>query len=383
MNNFSFQNPTKIIFGKGTIAQLSTEIPIDKRVMISFGGGSAKRNGIYEQVMDALKNHFIVEFWGIEANPEYETLLKAVSLAKEKNVNFLLAVGGGSVLDGTKFISQAMLYEGEPWDIVKNPALAKPSYPVAAVMTMPATGSEMNHRCVVSYRAKKEKLAFMSRHLFPIFSILDPEVAYSLPKKQLTNGIVDSFLHVMEQYMTYPANALLMDRWAEGILQTIIEVGPKVIANPSDYDLMSNYMLCATMALNEFISMGVPQDWATHRVGQELTALYELDHGQTLAILYPALLQVLRKEKHEKLLQYADRVWGIRKGSEEERVDAVIAKTEEFFKNVGMRTRFHEYGIGEEAVEAIAERVRMRGMAYGEHKSVTPDLVREIVKLAL
>ena len=383
MNNFSFENPTKIIFGKGSIAKLATEIPTDKRILITFGGGSVKQNGIYNQVKLALKDHFLIEFWGIEANPEYETLLKAAELAKENHIDFLLAVGGGSVLDGTKFISQAIAYAGEPWDIVKNPTLAQPSLPVASVMTLPATGSEMNHRCVVSYRARKEKLAFMSRHLFPIFSVLDPEVAYSLPKQQLTNGIVDSYIHVMEQYLTFPANALLMDRWAEGLLLTMIELWPKVVADPTNYEVMSNYMLCATMALNEFISMGVPQDWATHRVGQELTALYGLDHGQTLAVLYPSLLRILKKEKFEKLLQYADRVWGIRQGSDDEKVEAVIAKTEEFFRSVGMFTRFSEYGIGENAVEEIVERVRQRGLNYGEHKSVTPDVVREIVKLAL
>ncbi|MEI7676875.1 MAG: iron-containing alcohol dehydrogenase [Bacteroidales bacterium] len=383
MNNFSFENPTKIIFGKGSIAKLATEIPTDKRILITFGGGSVKQNGIYNQVKLALKDHFSIEFWGIEANPEYETLLKAAELAKEHHIDFLLAVGGGSVLDGTKFISQAIAYSGEPWDIVKNPTLAQPSLPVASVMTLPATGSEMNHRCVVSYRARKEKLAFMSRHLFPIFSVLDPEVAYSLPKQQLTNGIVDSYIHVMEQYLTFPANALLMDRWAEGLLLTMIELGPKVVADPTNYEVMSNYMLCATMALNEFISMGVPQDWATHRVGQELTALYGLDHGQTLAILYPSLLRILKKEKFEKLLQYADRVWAIRQGSDDEKVETVIVKTEEFFRSVGMFTRFSEYGIGENAVEEIVERVRQRGLNYGEHKSVTPDIVREIVKLAL
>ncbi|MFZ4456059.1 MAG: iron-containing alcohol dehydrogenase [Bacteroidales bacterium] len=383
MNNFSFENPTKIIFGKGSIAQLSTEIPSVKRILITFGGGSVKRNGIYEQVMAALQGHFTVEFWGIEPNPEYGTLLKAAELAKANSVDFLLAVGGGSVLDGTKFISQAMVYDGEPWDIVKNPSLAQPSYPVASVMTLPATGSEMNHRCVVSYREKGDKLSFMSRYLYPKFSILDPEVAYSLPKQQLTNGVVDSFIHVMEQYLTYPVNAMLMDRWAEGLLMTMIELGPKVVSEGRNYEVMSNYMLCATMALNEFISMGVPQDWATHRVGQELTVLYGLDHGQTLALLYPSLLKRLKQEKFQKLLQYAERVWAINDGTDDEKVDVVIVRTEEFFRSLGMKTRFSEYGIGEEAIEQIVAQVKKRGLNYGEHKSVTPEVVREIVRMAL
>jgi NADP-dependent alcohol dehydrogenase len=259
MNNFTFKNPTKIIFGKGTIASLATEIPADKRIMITFGGGSVKENGVYAQVKDALSAHFTVEFWGIEPNPEYETLLNAVEVAEQNEIDFLLAVGGGSVLDGTKFIAQAIGFEQEPWNLVRNPHLTRPSLPVASVITLPATGSEMNHRSVISYRAKKEKLAFMSEHLYPLFSILDPEVTYSLPDRQISNGLVDSFMHVMEQYMTYPANALVMDRWAEGILQTLIEISGQVLTNRTDYDVMSNYMICATLALNDFIGMGVPQ----------------------------------------------------------------------------------------------------------------------------
>lgn len=382
MNNFSFVNPTKIIFGKGQISQLATEIPLDKRVMITFGGGSVRTNGVYDQVKTALKNHFTVEFWGIEPNPDYETLLKAVIVAQENNIDFLLAVGGGSVLDGTKFISQAMNYNAEPWKLVKNALLCKPSVPVASVMTLPATGSEMNSRAVISYRAKKEKLAFMSEHMFPKFSILDPEVTYSLPTHQISNGIVDTFMHTMEQYMTYPAQALLMDRWAEGILKTLIEIGEKVVKD-HNYDLMSNYMLCATMALNDFIGMGVPQDWSTHRIGHDLTAVYGLDHAQTLAVLYPALLKVTKADKREKLLQYAERVWEIKEKDPDKKIDAAIEQTEQFFRRVGLKTRLHEYQINEDAVEIVAERVELRGIVYGEHKNIDGEAVKQIIRLAL
>lgn len=383
MNNFSFKNPTRIIFGKGEISRLATEIPADKRIMITFGGGSVRSNGVYDQVKAALKNHFTVEFWGIEPNPDYETLLKAVIVAQENNVDFLLAVGGGSVLDGTKFISQAMTYNADPWKFVKDPSLCRPSVPVASVMTLPATGSEMNCRAVISYRAKKEKVAFMSQHLFPVFSILDPEATYSIPQKQLSNGVVDTFMHVMEQYMTYPVKAMVMDRWAEGLLMTLAEIGEKVVKGHDDYDLMANYMLCATMALNDIIGMGVPQDWATHRVGLHLTAVYGLDHAETLAVLYPALLKVTKADKHDKLLQYAECVWGIKEKDPEKKIDAAIEQTEQFFRRVGLRTRLHEYQISEEVVEIVSERVRLNGIVYGEHKNIDADKVKEILRLAL
>lgn len=383
MNNFSFKNPTRIIFGKGEISRLATEIPADKRIMITFGGGSVRSNGVYDQVKAALKNHFTVEFLGIEPNPDYETLLKAVIVAQENNVDFLLAVGGGSVLDGTKFISQAMTYNADPWKFVKDPSLCRSSVPVASVMTLPATGSEMNCRAVISYRAKKEKVAFMSQHLFPVFSILDPEATYSIPQKQLSNGVVDTFMHVMEQYMTYPVKAMVMDRWAEGLLMTLAEIGEKVVKGHDDYDLMANYMLCATMALNDIIGMGVPQDWATHRVGLHLTAVYGLDHAETLAVLYPALLKVTKADKYDKLLQYAERVWGIKEKDPEKKIDAAIEQTEQFFRRVGLRTRLHEYQISDEVVEIVSERVRLNGIVYGEHKNIDADKVKEILRLAL
>ncbi|WP_243349123.1 iron-containing alcohol dehydrogenase [Parabacteroides sp. FAFU027] len=383
MNNFSFKNPTKIFFGKGEISKLATEIPAEKRIMITFGGGSVRTNGVYDQVKNALKHHFTVEFWGIEPNPDYETLLKAVIVAQENNIDFLLAVGGGSVLDGTKFISQAMSYNSDPWKLVKDARLCKPSVPVASVMTLPATGSEMNCRAVISYRAKKEKLAFMSEYMFPVFSILDPEVTFSIPQKQLSNGVVDTFMHVMEQYMTYPVQAFVMDRWAEGILKTLIEIGEKVVHNHNDYNLMANYMICATLALNDIIGMGVPQDWATHRVGHDLTAVYGLDHAETLAVLYPALLKVTRTEKQDKLLQYAEQVWNIKEKDPEKKIDAAIEMTEQFFRKIGLKTRLHEYQINNEAIEIVAERVRLRGLVYGEHKNIDAEKVKEIIKLAL
>ena len=379
MYNFIFKNPTKLIFGKGTIASLTTEIPDGKRVMMTYGGGSIKNNGVYDQVKAALHNYSIIEFSGIEPNPTYETLMQAVALAKEQNIDYFLAVGGGSVIDGTKFIVTAMLYDGDPWEFMIDPSKAKHALPFATVLTLPATGSEMNNGSVISKKTTHEKLAFMNPETYPQFSILDPEVTYSLPKRQLANGVVDAYVHVMEQYLTFSSDSMIQDRFAEGILSTLTEIGEKVVNGQPEYDLRANVMLSATMALNGFISMGVPQDWATHMIGHELTALYGLDHAVTLAIVQPSLLRVMRNEKREKLLQYADRVWHLTQGSEEGRIEAAIQKTEAFYRNLGIKTKLSEHGIDNKSFDSIAERFAIRGWKLGEKQSITPELIREIL----
>ena len=347
--------------------------------MVCFGGGSAKKNGVYEQVKNALSNHFNIEFWGIEPNPDYDTVMKAVTLARDNKINYLVAVGGGSVIDGTKFIAHAIPYTGEDaWELAIHPEKITKTTPLATVLTLPATGSEMNYRGVLSRRRTQEKVSFITPKSSPQFSILDPEVTYTLPKKQLSNGIVDAFMHIMEQYMTTTGNGILMDRWAEGVLLSLIEIGPRVLENQKDYDTMANFMLCASMALNDFVSMGVPQDWATHRIGYELTVLYGLDHAETLAVVYPSLLRVLKKQKTGKLAQYAERVWNITTGSKEEKADKAIEKTEEFFRQMGLRTRMSEYGIPAEAVDIIYNRLKAHNIAYGENKNVTAEVAREI-----
>ncbi|GAT62119.1 iron-containing alcohol dehydrogenase [Paludibacter jiangxiensis] len=379
MNNFVFQNPTKLIFGKGTIATLATEIPADKKILMTYGGGSIKANGVYDQVKEALKNHSVTEFAGIEPNPTYETLIKAVEIVKEQKIDFLLAVGGGSVIDGTKFIAAAVVYNGDPWDLLIDQNKITDALPLASVLTLPATGSEMNGNAVISKKATHEKLAFGSIKANPVFSILDPEVTYSLPKRQVANGIVDTFVHVCEQYLTYPSQAMVQDRFAEGILSTLTELGEKVIADNTNYDLMSNFMYSATLALNGFIAMGVPQDWATHSIGHELTAFHGLDHAVTLAIVQPSLWRVMREEKKAKLLQYGERVWNITTGSDDEKVEAAIAKTENFYRSVGIKTKLSEYGIGSESINSIVERFEQRGWKLGENGTITPDKVREIL----
>lgn len=383
MYNFEFQNPVKLIFGKGSIARIAEEIPAQSKIMLTFGGGSVKRNGVYDQVIKALEGRNVVEFWGIEPNPKYETLVETIALARREGVDFLLAVGGGSVIDGTKFIAAAIPYEGEPWDIITRNDIVRKAVPLATVLTLPATGSEMNNGAVISRRTTHEKFPFHSDLVFPRFSVLDPCVTFSLPKKMIAAGLADTFVHVMEQYMTYPADARVMDRWAEGLLQTVMEISPAAMGDNPDYDTMANFMLCATMGLNGFIAMGVPQDWATHMIGHELTALHEITHGVTLAIVLPQLLRVMRQDKHDKLLQYATRVLGITEGDDEARIDEAIRRTEEFFHSLGIATRLSDYGVGQATVDEIVRRFTERGAVWGERHDVTPDKVRKILEMAL
>lgn len=381
MNNFVFQNPTKLIFGKGEIKRLSKLIDKDKKILMTYGGGSIKRNGVYEQVMQALEGYDIVEFSGIEANPDYSTLMKAVDICKTQNIDFILAVGGGSIIDGTKFIATAAKFEGEDaWDILsKKERLPKPM-DFASVLTLPATASEMNNGAVISRRDRQEKLAFHNPEGYPKFSILDPDVVLTLPAKQISNGIVDIYAHTLEQYLTTCLNTKVMDRWAESLLLTLIEEAPELLSENPSYDSRANFMLTATMGLNGFISMGVDEDWATHMIGHELTALCGLDHGETLAIVHPGVMDIMRKEKHGKLLQYARRVWNITIENEEQAIDEAIERTESFFRSIGKKTRLSEYGIGDDVIETIVERFKQRGWNVGEHGIVTPEKARLILE---
>ncbi len=376
MRNFDYYNPVKILFGKGKIAEIAKWIPKGMKVMMTYGGGSIKKNGVYEQVMDALQGFDIVEFGGIEPNPKYETLMRAVELAKQENVGFLLAVGGGSVLDGTKLISAGLLYDGDAWDLVQKGSSDK-TIPMGTVLTIPATGSEMNNGAVISRHETQEKYPFYSN--FPVFSILDPTVTFTLPPYQIACGMADTFVHVMEQYMTKPNQSRMMDRWAEGILMMLTTIAPLVKENQQDYDLMSQFMLGATMGLNGFIAMGVPQDWATHMIGHELTALKGLTHGATLAIVYPGMLRTLIDKKLDKLLQYGERIWGITTGLPVTRATIAIDKTEEFFRNLGLATRLSEVNIGDDTIDEIERRFNARNAAYGEDGDVTGAVAKQIL----
>lgn len=384
MQNFTFHNPVKILFGKGQIANIAQEIPKTAKILLTYGGGSIKRNGVYEQAIAALADRTLLEFGGIEPNPHLETLMQAVELVRSEKIDFLLAVGGGSVLDGTKFIAAAALFEGNPWDILAKAAPVTAALPIGAILTLPATGSEMNGNSVVTRWETHEKLFFASPLVLPQFSVLDPETTFSLPPRQIGNGIVDAFTHVMEQYLTYPADAPLQDRFAESILQTLIEEGPKTLANPQDYKARANVMWCATMALNGLIGAGVPQDWATHMIGHELTALYGLDHAQTLAIVLPSVLTIKQETKQEKLLQYAERVWGIKEGDEQQRINQAIDRTRGFFEQVGVPTHLGAHGIAADKLSEIPGRLEVRGMtALGERQDITLDVVEKILQLSV
>jgi alcohol dehydrogenase YqhD (iron-dependent ADH family) len=384
MLNFELYNPTNLIFGKGQIEKIASLIPAEAKILIAYGGGSIFKNGIYDQVKAALPDRNIVEFGGIEPNPHYETLMKAVAIIKEQNIDFILAVGGGSVIDGVKFISAAVHFDGNPIDILQKRLLIKDLskvVPFGTVLTIPATGSEMNSGSVVTIEATQEKLAFGGSALFPKFSICDPTVIVSLPKRQLQNGVVDAYTHVLEQYLTYPHEGFLQDRIAESILQTLIEIGPKVVENPTDYALASNFMWSCTMALNGLIQKGVPSDWATHMIGHELTALYGIDHARTLAIIGPHLYQVMFETKKGKLAQYGKRIFNLT-GSEDEIAKEAINKTIAFFHIMGMQTQLSDYTKDfEKTADFIANRFEERGWkALGEKQNITPEKVREIVR---
>ncbi len=385
MNNFSYFNPTTIHFGKGQIANLKNELANYSRILIVYGGGSIKRNGVYQQVMDALSQHQVFEFADIEPNPHFETLIQAAELAKQQEVELILAIGGGSVIDGCKFIAAAACYQGDSWEIMlTGGACIQQALPLGCVLTLPATGSEMNKNGVITRAATQDKLSFGSDLVRPRFSILDPEVTYSLPAKQIANGVVDSFIHVLEQYLTYPVNAKVSDRFAEGLLLTIIEEGPLALQQPNNYEVRANLMWAATMALNGTVKNGVPSDWSTHAIGHELTALYGLDHAQTLAIVLPALWRYKQPQKHAKLLQYAKRVWQLDDSDEQQCVEQAIALTEQFFNAMGVASKLPDYQLGQSHIEAVIDKLTEHGMtALGEHKDISPEDVRKILELAL
>ena len=386
MLNFEFKNPTKILFGKGEIAKISKEIPQDSKILMIYGGGSIKKNGVYDQVKDALKNHEVHEFGGVPANPEYEVLIKALHFIKENNITYLLAVGGGSVIDGVKFISAAANYSGEPWEILTKPVrtMEGEGMPFGTVLTLPATGSEMNSGYVISRRETNEKLSSGGPGLFPQFSVLDPEVIRSIPKNQIANGIADAYTHVLEQYMTAPSSADLQERIAESILMSLQNTAPKVMAEEFNYDAAANFMWCCTMALNGLIQKGVITDWAVHAMGHELTAQFGIDHARTLAVIAPSHYRYNFEAKKEKLAQYAERVWGISEGSIHEKAEKAIVKIEEFFHSLHIQTKLSDYtkdfaGTAEKVEKAFTER---NWLGLGEHKNLTPKDAFKIVEMS-
>ncbi|MFV3388284.1 iron-containing alcohol dehydrogenase [Pseudomonas sp. NY15364] len=385
MLDFSYYNPTRIHFGKSRLAKLNQEIPADARVLLLYGGGSVVRNGTLADVRQALGERQLIEFAGIEPNPSYERLSEAVAKVKAEGISYILAVGGGSVIDGAKYIAAAACMDADGWAILESGGRCiNRSLPVGVVLTLAATGSEMNNSAVVTRVATQDKMPFASRHCFPVFAILDPTRTLSVPAKQVSNGVVDAFTHVIEQYLTHPVNGKVQDRFAEGLLLTLIEEGPKALQDPQNYDVRANLMWAASLALNGLIGAGVPQDWSTHMIGHELTAVHGLDHAQTLAVILPAMLAVRRTEKAQKLLQYAERVWGIEEGSDEQRISAAIARTREFFEQMGVATRLSDYGIQADQVPRLIAQLERHGMtALGERRDVTLAISTQVLQQCL
>ena len=383
MHDFTYYNPVKVLFGKGQIKQLSQLISPNKKILLTYGGGSIKANGVYQQVEQALQGYKVIEFSGIEANPDYDTLMKAVEICRSEKIDLILAVGGGSIIDGSKFIALAAKYSGDAWDILtKHDAIFTEAIDLGAILTLPATGSEMNSGAVVSRRSIGAKQAFMNPLVFPKFAILDPETTYSLPKRQLQNGIIDPFIHVTEQYLTTDVNSSIQDGFAEAVLKTLISVGQDIVNGTQDYDTRANWMWAATNALNGIIGIGVDHDWATHMIGHELTAAYGLDHGQTLAIVAPQLWRQQSANKSAKLLKFAHNVWGLENNHPDVAIKQAIIKTEEFFHSLGVKTKFADYGITVDAEKIVANLFKYSSSNLGEHQNIDATAVKEILAMA-
>ena len=383
MLKFSFQNTTAIHFGVGQIEQITTSIPTDARILITYGGGSIKKNGIFDQVQAALEGHYWQEFSGIKPNPQYDNLMPAVELIKQEKLDYILAVGGGSVIDASKFLAAAALFSGEdPWHMLSQRAKFHTALPLACVVTLPATGSETNTGAVIT--RGQDKLSFMRPCLRPVFAILDPQVTLSLSERQIGNGVVDAFVHTIEQYLTYSVNGKVQDRFAEGLLQTLIEDGPKAFDEPNNLDIRSNLMWAASQALNGLIGAGVPQDWSTHMIGHELTALFNTDHARSLSVILPAMLKVQKEAKREKLLQYAQRVWNINQGTEDEQIDEAIRQTEHFFHRMKVPIRLSELNLNSEHIPKILKQLEVHRLtALGEHRNIDLLISEQVLKTAL
>lgn len=381
MQNFDYYNPTQIVFGQGRLAELDKLVPSDATVMITYGGQSAKRFGTIEKVTKALGHRKVIEFSGIEANPKFETLVEAVNQVKAENVDFLLAVGGGSVMDGTKFIALAAKQEGDYQNILFhgfNPVPAESALPLGCVVTLPATGSEMNAFGVITFN--HQKYPFSTPLAYPKFSFLDPDLTFTLPKKQIANGVTDAFVHVIEQYLTFPVNAKVQDRLAEGVLKTLIEDGPVTYQNNDDLEARKNFIWAATTALNGSIGVGMPQDWSTHMVGHELTSMFDIAHGRTLALVLPSLLRERKEQKRAKLIQFAERVWDLTTGSDDEKIDTAIDKTEAFFNSLDVPTKLSTYGIDDAGIEQTVSNMEKMGLtALSESGDLTLDVVKTIL----
>ena len=376
---YDYSNPTAIHFGKGQIASVVKYVNKENKILVVYGGGSIKKNGVYDEISSELEGFDWLEFSGVEANPTYETLNKAVELVKSEKVDFILAVGGGSVIDGSKYIAAASLYDGDAWDFLDGVATVEKALPLGAVLTIPATGSESNPTAVVSKKSTNEKRFFASPLVSPKFAVLDPSVMSTLPDRQIANGLVDAFVHTCEQYLTCPNTSLVHDGYAETLLKGLAKLA-KDWDNRKDLVWQENLMLLANQALNGFIGSGIKQDWATHMIGHELTAFYGIDHAQSLAVVQPQLLRVMIDDKKEKLAQMGENVFGIKNDNE-----AVIVAIENMYQSVGVTTNLNDYeSVDDKVIENIIPSLKAHGMtAIGENQNITLDICEKILKMAM
>lgn len=375
---FSYVNQTQIHFGKGQIASIKNSIPKDQKVLMLYGGGSIKNNSVYDQVAQALAEHDWLEFSGIEPNPTMETLDKAVTLAKQEGVQYILAVGGGSVIDGSKYVAAASLYQGEGWDILQGKYQAKTALPIGAILTLPATGSESNPAAVITKAATQEKLSFYNPIVRPVFAVLDADVMKTLPERQLINGLLDAWVHVCEQYLTYPTGAMVQDGYAETLLKNLLALAADFENRDTD-NWRENLMWTANQALNGLIGAGVPQDWATHMIGHELTALYGVDHARSLTLIQPALLRNQLTAKRAKLEQMGQQVFGL--AASDDLAVKTIDAIENFYLSLKADTRFSPEGEDKtSSIERLMKQVEAHGLlAIGENQAITLKEIREIL----
>lgn len=376
---FTFHNPTQIVFGPKSFDQLGTLVPAGVKVLLLYGGGSIKRNGVYDRVTAALAGREVVEFGGVEPNPSQETLDKAVEVVRSKGVGFILGVGGGSVADGAKYVACAALYDGDGWDIVSGAFAPTEALPVGIVLTLPATGSESNSGAVVTKLSTHDKRVFYVPPARPRFAILNPEVMASLPVRQLENGIVDAFIHVCEQYLTYPVGALVQDGYAEALMRALVTL-VDTFDQHTDLAWQQNLMWAANQALCGIIGVGVPHDWATHRYAVELTALWGIDHGRTLTIIQPWLLRELLEHKRAKLEQLGRNVFSLTQPSAEDTVTAL----ETFYRRLNMPLHLRDAGITEtDAAERVIAGLRAHGkIALGGHAGLDAEKTERIIRAA-
>ena len=382
MVQFRLRNPTEILFGKGEIAALKKLVAAGTRVLLLYGGGSIKTNGVYDQVMAALAACDVEPFGGVEVNPVYETILEAAAAARRHGSQLVLGVGGGSVIDAAKFLANVIpITGGDPWDELMARRFPANPLPVGAVLTLPATGSESNAVSVMTHRGRRLKYPFANEATRPRFAILDPSTMQSLSRRQLENGAVDAFTHVLEQYMTAPVNTPIQHGFSETIMKVLAEWGPKLVETKSE-EACENVMWAANQALNGLIGAGVPQDWSTHYIGHAITALHGVDHARTLTMIMPMLMRYKLAQKTTMLARYARNVWGVNEADDAKAAEAGIARTEDFFRRMGCPVRASEAELTIDEQGILAHLETVGHTALGENRDIRADDVRAILRMS-